>query len=116
MRKLILKIVVAANVAIAGATAHATIVVYEEQMARLEEQQIIEAPIGGIKNHFWFDYRNNVGEAQKELASDLRGVSDSEDLRDAWDEYRSELSGERRHYIKEMRERGYRYGTVTVGD
>ena len=116
MRKLMLKIALAANVAIAGATAHAAIIVHEEQMARLEEQQIIQAPIAGIKNHFWFDYRSNIGEAQKELASDLRGVSDSEDLRDAKDEYRSELSGERRHYIKEMREWGYRYGTVTVED
>lgn len=116
MRKLIVKILFGANVAIAGATAHAAIVVYEEQMARLEEQQIIQTPIAGIKNHFWFNYRINVVEAQKELESDLRGVSDSEDLRDAWDEYRSELSGERRHYIKEMRERGYRYGTVTVED
>ena len=56
-----------------------------------------------------------MGEAQKELASDLRHVSDTEDLRDAWEEYRHELAHERRDYVKEMAERGYRYGVVTVG-
>jgi len=87
----------------------------EERMAHEEEGRIIERPIGGFENRFWFDYRINLTEARKELASDLRGASDTEDLLDAWDEYRGELSHERGHYIKEMAERGVRYGTVSVG-
>lgn len=87
---------------------------YEEQLARQEERNIITAPIAGVRNSRWYDYRTNIGEAQKELATDLRKASDTEDRRDAWEEYRVELAAERRHYVKEMRERGYRFGTVTV--
>jgi ABC-type phosphonate transport system ATPase subunit len=89
---------------------------YEEQLARQEEGLIIQNPIDGIRNHFWFDYRANVNETQKELSSDLRHVSDTEDLRDAWEEYRHELAHNRAHYVKEMAERGHRYGLVIVGD
>ncbi len=84
-------------------------------MARNEERNVIERPIGGFENRFWFNYRNNVGEARKELANDLRGASDTEDVREVWDEYRHELSHERTHYVREMAERGVRYGIVTVG-
>ena len=49
------------------------------------------------------------------MRSDLRRISDSEDLRDAWDEYRIELGSARRTYVKQMRKRGYRQGVVTVG-
>ena len=108
-------IVAAASLGITGAVA-AVPTLYEEQMARVEERLIIRQPIAGLQNRFWFNYRANVGEAQKELASDLRHVSDTEDLRDAWEEYRTELGGERRRYIKEMQERGHVYGTVTVED
>jgi hypothetical protein len=87
---------------------------YEEVLARQEERLIIQTPIAGIKNHFWFDYRNDVGEAQKELSSDLGRGSDTEDLRDAWEEYRHELAHERKHYVKEMAERGYRQGIVEI--
>lgn len=90
------------------------VMLYEENAAHQEERLIILAPIGGVQNHFWFDYRTNVNEAKKELASDLRHVSDTEDLRDAWDEYRHELNHERAHYVKEMAGRGYRQPTVTV--
>lgn len=108
-------IVALASLGVTGAVA-AVPTLYEEQIARAEERMIIQQPIAGLQNRFWFNYRANVGEAQKELASDLRHVSDTEDLRDAWEEYRTELSGERRHYIKEMQERGHVYGTVTVED
>ncbi len=87
----------------------------EESLAREEEQRIITSPIAGIENDFWFDYRGDINEAQKELSSDLRRASDIEDIRDAWEEYTFELAGERRHYVKEMAERGYRMGSVTVG-
>ena len=95
--------------------AHATTTISaEEAYARSEEQQIINAPIAGIENSLWFDYRIDITEAQKELRSDLRRASDFEDLRDAWEEYGDELRSERKHYIEEMAERGYRYGFVTV--
>jgi hypothetical protein len=89
---------------------------YEEMIARQEEQRIIASPIGSVRNNFWYDYRTNVNETAKELASDLRHASDTEDLRDAWDEYRLELVHERRHYAGEMAERGYTLGNVFVGD
>lgn len=88
---------------------------YEEAVARAEEKRIITKPIAGIENRFWFDYRIDVTEAQKELSSDLRRASDIEDQRDAWEEYAHELAHERRHYVKEMHERGYIYREVIVG-
>lgn len=87
---------------------------HEEEYARAQESLIINSPIAGIENKFWFDYRIDITEAQKELTSDLRRASDVEDLRDAWEEYGHELKNEREHYIKEMAERGYRYGQVIV--
>lgn len=88
----------------------------EEQVARAEEALIITAPIAGIENRFWFDYRIDVTEAQKELTSDLRRASDIEDHRDAWDEYAQELKHERFHFIEKMAERGYRMGQVIFDD
>jgi len=99
----------------AASTVRTSIITDEERMARNEERLVINRPIGGFENRFWFNYRTNIGEARKELANDLRGASDAEDVREVWDEYRHELSHERTHYVREMAERGYRYGTVTVG-
>lgn len=96
----------AGNAAVSG--------LFEEKVARDEEHQIINAPIAGIENKLWFDYRIDITEAQKELRSDLNRASDIEDHRDAWEEYARELRKERIHYIEEMAERGYRSGTVTV--
>ena len=101
--------------AAAGAPAAAYTPTFEEQAARTEEQQIIAQPIAGIENKLWFNYQVDLLEAKKELRSDLRRISDSEDLRDAWDEYRIELGSARRTYVKQMRKRGYRQGVVTVG-
>lgn len=97
-----------------GSAAAALPMLYEEQMARAEEQLIFARPIAGIENSLWFDYRINVTEAQKELSSDLGDVSDLEDRRDAWEEYAHELKDERLDYVEEMAERGYRNGTVRV--
>lgn len=97
----------------APAAAHAPS--FEEQRAHEEEALILTAPIAGIENKFWFNYQVDVLETKKELRSDLRHASDSEDLRDAWDEYRIELSDTRHSYVKEMHERGYRQLKVTVG-
>lgn len=87
---------------------------HEERLARAEESRILTAPIAGIQNRLWFDYRIDITEAQKELSADLRRATDLEDQRDAWEEYARELRKERSHYISEMAQRGYRMGTVTV--
>jgi hypothetical protein len=94
-----------------AAAANAAIL-YEEQMAREEEKRILTAPIAGIMNSRWFDYRSDVLEAQKELHSDLRRVSDLEDRRDAWEEYAHELKHERLEYVEYMARKGYRQGYV----
>ena len=90
-------------------------ILYERAIAQEEEARIISAPIAGIQNRLWFDYRNDIGEAQKELASDLRRATDIEDQRDAWSEYAHELRHERTAYVKKMEKRGYRQGQVIVG-
>ncbi len=105
-----------AFLAISTAATAALPMLYEEARAREEEQLIITAPIAGIENNLWFDYRIDVTEAQKELTSDLRRASDTEDLRDAWEEYGKELAHERKDYIHDMGKRGYRMGTVQVGN
>ncbi|HEY1124200.1 MAG TPA: hypothetical protein VGE65_01095 [Sphingobium sp.] len=105
------------GVAVASTAAVNTrIVLAEERMAHEEEARIIQSPIGGVENHHWFDYQANVVETQKELASDLRHASKTKDMRNAWDEYRGELSHERGHYLHVMAKRGYRYPSVEVVD
>ncbi len=111
------KIIGAAALAIATIPAAAMAVVptlYEEQAARAEEERIIQAPLGGIDGKHWYNYRANVNETQKELAGDLRGASDIEDQRDAWEEYGTELRHERSTYVKAMVKRGYRVPTVYI--
>ncbi|SFG05435.1 hypothetical protein SAMN05518801_106159 [Novosphingobium sp. CF614] len=89
---------------------------YEESVARHEESRIIQSPIGGIENSKWYDYRINVTETQKELASDLRHSTDIEDQRDAWGEYAHELKDNRQHYVKAMEKKGYRVPRVYFED
>ena len=77
--------------------------------------EIRSEPIAGIYNKPWYAYLADVREAEQELGSDLRGATDAEDQRDAWEEYHHELVDADKDYVKEMRERGYRAGRVTVG-
>lgn len=105
-----------AGFTLANAAQAAAPVLFEEAYAREEEKRIITAPIAGIQNSLWFDYRIDVIEAQKELASDLRRASDIEDRRDAWEEYGDELAHERKTYVRKMAKRGFRMGTVIVED
>lgn len=92
----------------------ASTILPEEAWAREEEKRILTSPIAGIENSLWFDYRIEVTETQKELASDLKRASDIEDLRDAWQEYGHELADGRKDYVDEMAERGYRQAMVEV--
>ncbi|WP_294133587.1 hypothetical protein [Sphingobium sp.] len=87
---------------------------YEEQLAQVENQLTYQAPIAGIENDYWFNYQTDLAEARKELTKDLRGASDAEDNRDAWEEYRAELADARGDYAKEMAEKGYPVGQVSV--
>ncbi|MFC0203065.1 hypothetical protein [Novosphingobium soli] len=112
------KIIRAAALALAAipTVAVAVPMLYEEQVARQEENLILRQPIAGIENSHWFDYRGNVNETQKELASDLRHATDTEDRRDAWDEYAVELRQERQSYVKAMAKKGYRAPRVYIED
>lgn len=77
--------------------------------------EIRSEPIAGLYIKPWYAYLADVREAEQELGSDLRGATDAEDQRDAWEEYHHELVDADKDYVKEMRERGYRAGRVTVG-
>lgn len=81
-----------------------------------EDTTVIRSePIAGLYNKPWYAYLADVREAEQELGSDLRGATDAEDQRDAWEEYHHELVDADKDYVQEMRERGYRAGRVTVG-
>jgi hypothetical protein len=67
-------------------------------------------------NSYWLDYKTDISEAKRELASDLRHSDDENDRERAWDEYRREVADAKSDFRKEMREKGYRVGRVTVGD
>ena len=80
-----------------------------------DQTEIRIAPIAGVYNSPWYSYLADVREAEQELGSDLKHSTDAEDYRDAWEEYHHELVDADKDYVKEMRERGYRAGRVTVG-
>ena len=80
-----------------------------------ETPEIRQNPIAGIKNRYWYNYLADVSEAEKELGSDLRHSTDREDTWDAWDEWANEIVDADKDYVKEMRQKGYRSGRVTVG-
>lgn len=105
-----------AALAMAGAATAALPLLHEERLARSEEARIISSPIAGITNSRWYDYRSDIGEAKKELSSDIRRASDLEDRRDPWEEYARELRNERMEYVNYMAKRGHRYGAVIWDD
>lgn len=78
---------------------------------------ILDRPIAGVRNNYWYDYRSDIEEAQIELRKDLRRAKSRKDEREAWAEYHRELRDARADYRKEMIEKGYiRRGVrVTVG-
>lgn len=77
---------------------------------------ILDRPIAGVRNNYWYDYRSDIEEAESELRKDLRRAKSEQDEREAWAEYRRELRDARSDYRKEMIEKGYlrRRGVVTV--
>lgn len=79
-------------------------------------QKILTRPIADVENNYWFDYLSDIREAEHELKKDLKRATDEEDRREAHEEYRAEIADANKDYKKEMRERGYRVGRVTVGE
>jgi hypothetical protein len=77
----------------------------------------LDAPIAGLHNNYWYDYRSDLEEAEIELRKDLRRAKTAQDRREAYNEYNRELIDARRDYAQEMREKGYlRRGNVEVLD
>lgn len=112
MKKTFFRTALVAMAMVPAGAALAVPTMYEKEVALGEESRIIESPIAGIQNSHWFDYRTNVNESRKELASDLRHATDIEDQRDAYSEYATELFQERGKYVKYMAKRGYRVPQV----
>jgi hypothetical protein len=78
---------------------------------------VLDAPIAGERNNYWYDYRSDLEEAEIELRKDLRRAKTAQDRREAYNEYDRELIDARKDYRQEMRERGYlRRGNVEVLD
>jgi hypothetical protein len=85
---------------------------------RGQHVHILEAPLAGVRNNYWYDYRSDVEEAESELRKDLRRAKTAQDRREAWSEYNQELRDARHDYTKEMVEKGYirrSRGEVIVG-
>ena len=49
-------------------------------------------------NSYWLDYKTDISEAKRELASDLRGADDESDRERAWTEYRREIADAKSDY------------------
>ena len=97
------------------ATAAVAAVPYHSMPPGFEAPRIRTAPIAGVVNQYWYNYKADILEAEKELRSDLHRATDREDRWDAWDEWTVEVVDADKDYVKEMREKGYRTGRVTVG-
>lgn len=80
-------------------------------------EPVLNAPIAGVRNNYWYDYRSDVEEAENELRKDLKRARKPSDRREAYAEYNRELFDARKDYRKEMVEKGYaRRGEVIVED
>ncbi|MDK2759961.1 MAG: hypothetical protein KYX64_01215 [Sphingopyxis sp.] len=97
------------------ATAAVAAVPYASMPPGFERPHIRTAPIAGVVNKQWYNYKADILEAEKELSTDLRKATDREDRWDAWDEWGNEVVDADKDYVKKMRDKGYRSGRVTVG-
>ena len=97
------------------ASAAVAAVPYRSMPAGFERPEIRAVPIAGVYNQYWYNYKADIHEAEKELISDLRHSTDREDRWDAWDEWTAEVVDADKDYAREMRKKGYRTGRVTVG-
>ncbi|PQM26432.1 hypothetical protein CVO77_15465 [Sphingopyxis lindanitolerans] len=106
--------IVAALTALPASAAMAAIP-YDSMPPGFDRPAIRAAPIADVYNQYWYNYKADILEAEKELVSDLRHSTDREDRWDAWDEWTTEVIDADKDYVKEMRKKGYRSGRVTVG-
>ena len=88
---------------------------YGSMPSGFERPEIRTAPIAGVHNQYWYNYKADILEAEKELISDLRHATDREDRWDAWDEWAVEVTDADKDYVKEMRKKGYRAARVILG-
>ena len=86
-----------------------------EAPSGFQTPEIRDTPIAGVYNQYWYNYRADIAEAEKELGSDLRHATDREDRWDAWDEWQTEVIDADKDYVKEMRKKGYRAARVILG-
>lgn len=121
MRTIIILAAAAIAALPAGASAHGA---KAQAAANVEAQAETEITVAGSmlrpalnndSNGFWIDYRTDVSEAKRELASDLSAATDDEDVREAWAEYYREIKDAQKDYTKEMNERGYRVVDFEAG-
>ena len=96
------------------ASAAVAAVPYNSMPPGFDRPAIRTAPIAGITNQYWYNYKADILEAEKELTSDLRRATDREDRWDAWDEWANEVVDADKDYVKEMRKKGYRAGRVSI--
>src|SRR3546814_3075624 len=76
---------------------------YDAMPPGFDRPEIRTVPIAGIVNQYWYNYKADILEAEKELGSDLRHATDREDRWDAWDEWATEVVDADKDYVKEMR-------------
>ncbi len=95
-----------ASIALAGTMIAAPVAAHQKGIV-VDGYRVPLSP-NNDSNKWWLDYRTDISEAKRELASDLRRATDEEDRRDAYEEYRQEIRDARHDYRKEMTERGYR--------
>src|SRR3546814_16324500 len=71
------------------ATAAIAAVPYHKMPPGFDAPPIRAEPIAGIVNQYWYNYRADILEAEKELSSDLRPATHRDDRRDAWEDRKS---------------------------
>ncbi len=100
----------------ATAAVNTRIVLAEERMAHEEEGRIIISPIGGVRTISGTITASTSWNHRRSLPPISVEASKTKDMRNAWDEYRGELSHERDHYVHVMAKRGYHSPSVEVVD
>lgn len=103
----------AAFMALPAGAAMAT-VPYGSMPPGFDRPPVRSVPIAGVYNKYWYNYRTDILEAEKELKSDLGRATDREDRWDAWDEWATEVVDADKDYTKVMRKKGYPVGRVSI--
>jgi hypothetical protein len=65
---------------------------------------IIKAPPNGVRNEDWYDYREDIADADHDLADDLRDARSQRAKRKAFARYSKEIREARRKYARDRRD------------